>query len=58
MNRSEIANRYNKRYTKTICVRLNVKTDRDILERLNQVGNKCGYIKQLIREDTKGGDEK
>lgn len=30
---------------------LNVKNDADIIERLNAVRNKQGYIKRLIRED-------
>lgn len=37
---------------KGIYVKLNVVNDRDILERLDQVSNKQGYIKRLIREDT------
>jgi hypothetical protein len=30
---------------------LNTKTDADILEKLNEVENKQGYIKELIRAD-------
>ena len=30
---------------------LNVKNDSDIIERLNSMPNKQGYIKRLIRED-------
>lgn len=45
--------KYDKEHTKTICLKFNLKTDRDILERLEQVENKQGYIKQLIRDDLK-----
>jgi hypothetical protein len=32
-------------------LKLNDRTDADILEWLSQVGNKQGYIKDLIRKD-------
>lgn len=32
-------------------MKLNKKTDADILAKLDSVGNKQGYIKELIRED-------
>lgn len=44
-------NRYNKRSTTMVALRLNLKTDADILERLSQVPSKMGYVKRLIRED-------
>ena len=34
-------------------MKLNRFTDADILEKLNSVPNKQGYIKQLIRDDLK-----
>lgn len=34
-----------------INIRLNKETDLDIIEQLNNVGNKQGYIKELIRKD-------
>ncbi|MCI5862545.1 MAG: hypothetical protein SOR59_06195 [Lachnospiraceae bacterium] len=34
-----------------INIRLNKETDLDIIEKLNNVGNKQGYIKELIRKD-------
>ena len=34
-------------------MKLNKKHDADIIERLNQSGNKQGYIKRLVREDIK-----
>lgn len=36
-------------------LKLNKGTDKDILERLDQVESKQGYIKRLIREDIKKG---
>ncbi len=46
------ANRkYDKNNTKQLMLKLNLKTDKDILDKLNSVGNKQGYIKSLIRKD-------
>lgn len=44
-------NKYNKANTKTICVRLNYNTDKDIIKKLDEVDSKMGYIKELIRKD-------
>jgi hypothetical protein len=44
-------NKFNKEKTKCVQVRLNVNTDADILEKLDTVDSKMGYIKRLIRED-------
>ena len=43
--------RYDKENTKSIKFKFNKKTDADILEQLQAVGNKQGYIKRLIRDD-------
>lgn len=43
--------RYNKDNTKLLSIRLNKKTDQDILYRLDEVDSMAGYIKDLIRED-------
>ena len=52
MNKNtEKSNRYNKKNTKQINIRLNKKTDEDIILKLERVGNKQGYIKELIRKD-------
>ena len=32
-------------------IRLMLRTEQDIIKRLDEVGNKAGYIKRLIRED-------
>lgn len=46
-------NKFNKEKTKSVQLRLNLNTDADILEKLNRVPSKMGYIKRLIREDIK-----
>ena len=48
--RASIA-RYDATHTKQIHLKLNLATDADILNRLDEVGNKQGYIKELIRKD-------
>lgn len=42
--------KYDDANTTRIYLKLNNKTDADILSKLNSVPNKQGYIKQLIRE--------
>lgn len=43
--------KYDKDNTVQVKIKLNKKTDSDILEILNVVSNKQGYIKELIRID-------
>lgn len=43
--------RYDKTHTVNQVIKLNLKTDADIIARLQGMGNKQGYIKRLIRED-------
>ena len=52
-SQKESNKKYDKNNTKQIKLKLNLKTDRDILDKLNSVGNKQGYIKKLIRNDIK-----
>ena len=47
------ATKYNAKKTKLLQIRLNLKTDADILEHLETVPSKMGYVKALIREDMK-----
>ena len=47
--------KYQRKNTRQIILRLNIRTDADILERLDGCGNKQGYIKQLIRADMERG---
>lgn len=51
----EAINKFNREKTKVVPVRLNKQTDADIIEHLETVGSKMGYIKRLIREDMKNG---
>lgn len=44
-------NKFNKANTKIYPVRLNFNTDKDIIEKLESVESKQGYIKELIRQD-------
>lgn len=43
--------RYNKENTVQISLKLNRSTDADLIDSLNRVRNKQGYIKELIRRD-------
>ena len=42
---------YAKKMTKCVNLAFNKKTDADILENLDHVESKMGYIKKLIRDD-------
>ena len=46
--------RYDAKNTRQIRLKLNLKTDQDILEHLSKQDNMQGYIKSLIREDMQG----
>ncbi len=46
--------RYNKAHTVSLTIRLMKNTEQDILEKLESVPNKAGYIKALIRADMTG----
>lgn len=48
------AAKYDKTNTKLIQMKLNKKTDADILEFLDTLENRQGYIKELIRKDMAG----
>lgn len=43
--------RYDARTAVRICLKLNKGTDADVLQRLEEVPSKQGYIKSLIRAD-------
>lgn len=45
--------RYDAKATLQIKMKLNTKTDADIISKLDSVENKQGYIKALIRQDMK-----
>ena len=50
-SQSKASMKYDAENTKRVFIKLNLKTDADILEQLEKVGNKQGYIKELIRKD-------
>ena len=52
---AQASKKYQEKNTRLMTIRLNLNTDMDIIERLNQVESKQGYIKKLIREDIKNG---
>lgn len=43
--------RYDANNTVRISLKFNLNTDIDILDKLENVANKTGYIKELIRDD-------
>lgn len=43
--------KYDAHNTRGIYIKLNIRTDEDIIDRLNSVSNRQGYIKGLIRDD-------
>lgn len=51
MGKYDSQERYDKENTVQFRLKLNRKTDADIIEQLNDVPNKQGYIKALIRAD-------
>ena len=57
VTQADNSNRYNKLNTTTLCIRLNRKTDTDIIERLKAVQSKQGYVKRLIRQDIREEQE-
>ncbi len=48
--------KYDKEHTRSILFKFNTTSDADILAKLEEVGNKQGYIKGLIRENICGKD--
>lgn len=47
--------RYHKAHTVSIAIRLMKNTEQDIIQKLDSVPNKAGYIKRLIRADIAKG---
>jgi hypothetical protein len=50
--------KYDAANTTSVRLKMNINTEMDIIERLEEVGNKNGYIKQLIRDDIERNKEK
>ena len=49
--------KYDKNHTRSILFKFNTTSDADILAKLDEVGNKQGYVKELIRENICGNKE-
>ena len=49
--------KYDRAHTKSVMLKLNTQTDADVLMKLDEVGNRQGYIKSLIRKDLLGTGE-
>ena len=49
--------KYDAEYTKMVPLKLNTRTDADIIEKLTDTENKQGYIKNLIRQDIEQGEQ-
>lgn len=52
-NQSKNSIKYDRENTKRVFIKLNKNTDKDILDYLDGITNKQGYIKSLIRKDMK-----
>ena len=48
--------RYDEKNTVQIKIKLNYNTDAELIEKLESVGNKQGYIKKLIFDDIHKND--
>ena len=48
--------KYDRQHTRAVLFKLNLTTDADVLARLDEVENRQGYIKELIRKDLRGGE--
>lgn len=56
MSKETPQERYRKKNIVSKMFFLNRQTDTDILEKLAEVPNQSGYVKELIREDIKKND--
>lgn len=54
---SRASAKYDKAHTKGIYLKLNLETDKDIIEYLKDVDNVQGLIKELIRRHIHGDDK-
>lgn len=55
MDSSKAAYEWDRKNTTMIAMKLQNRTDKDILDLFDSLGNKQGYIKRLIRDDLDGG---
>ena len=50
-------NKYNRNNTKCVLLRLNLSTDKNIIDKLDSVPSKMGYIKTLIKKDIQSAEK-
>jgi len=50
------ANRYRAANCRDYTLRLNKKFDQTLIDYLDSIGNKSGYLKRLVQEDMKSGN--
>lgn len=55
--RTKAVNRYHKLHCRQFNLCLNKDTDADIIAMIDSQDNKQGYLKRLIRQDIKGGND-
>ena len=55
--RTKAANKYHKEHCRKYCLCLNKDTDADVIAMIDSQENKQGYLKRLIRQDIKGGND-
>lgn len=49
--------KYDKKNTKQVIIKLNINTDADVIGKLDSIGNKQGYLKNLIRDNMRYQNE-
>lgn len=47
--------KYDKDNARVYTLKMNKKTDKDVIERLDTIPNRNGYVKALVRKDIRGG---
>lgn len=55
---TERANLHNKEHTRQFIFRFRLDEDREIIERLESVPSKIGYVRELILRDIECGEER
>lgn len=55
--RTRASMKYDAKNTIKFTVKLNKKTDKELIEQMESVSNKSGYIKGLIRKDIEDGKD-
>lgn len=51
MSHADAVKKYDRVHARSITMKFNKKYDADVLDKLDNVNNKQGYVKQLIRDD-------